>query len=59
MGHIFFLNLISLFNPLPNDRILDLSKLKAFAEDNLIVNQILKFAIGRLENIVGTRENDG
>ena len=47
------------FNSLPNDKILDLSKLKAFADDILNVNQKLKFASGRVENIVGKGENAG
>ena len=46
-------------NPLPNGKILDQSKLKAFADDNLNVYQKLKFALGRVENIVGKRENAG
>ena len=33
------------FNSLLNDKILDLLKLKAFADDNLNVYQILKFAL--------------
>ena len=31
---------------------LDLSKLKAFADDNSNVNQAMKFALGRVENTV-------
>ena len=42
-------------NSSPND----LSKLKAFADDNIIVTQNLRFALGRLENIVGKGENAG
>ena len=38
-------------------KILDLSKFKAFADDNLTVNQKLKFALERAENIVGKGEN--
>ena len=38
---------------LPNDKIFDLSKFKAFADDNLNVYQKLKFALGRVANIVG------
>ena len=44
-------------NSLPNDKILDLSNLKGFADNNLNVNQKLKFALGRVENIVGKGEN--
>ena len=44
---------------LPNDKILDMSKFKAFADDTLNVYQILKFSLGRVENIVGKGENAG
>ena len=44
---------------LPNDKIVALTKLKAFADDNLNMNQKLKFALGRVENIVGKEENAG
>ena len=47
------------FNPLPNNKILDVSKLKTFADNNLNVNRKLKFAFGRVENIVGKGENAG
>ena len=47
------------FNSLLNDKIVDLYKSKAFAEDNLNVYQKLKFALERVENIVGTGENAG
>ena len=44
---------------LPNKKVFDWSKLKAFADDNLNVNQKLKFAFGRVDNIVGKGENTG
>ena len=44
---------------LPNDKILDLSKLRAFADDNLNANYKLKFGLGRVQNIVGKGENAG
>ena len=47
------------FNSLSNDKILDMSKLKAFADDNLNVNQKSKYGSGRIENIVGKGENAG
>ena len=47
------------FNSLPNDKILDWSKLKAFADDKMNVNQKLKFDTGRVENIVGKGEKAG
>ena len=44
-------------NCLPSDKIIDYSKLEAFA-DNINVTQILKSVLGRIENIVGKGEND-
>ena len=46
-----------MINSLPNDEILDWSKLKAFADDKLNVTKELKFVLGREENIVGKGEN--
>ena len=48
-----------LVNPLPNDKILHWSKLKAFADDKINVTKKLKFALGRVENIVGKGKNAG
>ena len=45
----------SIFFSLPNDKVLDLSKLEAFAEDKINVPQKLKFIAGRIENILGKR----
>ena len=47
------------FNSLPNDKILDWSKLKAFADAKINVTEKLKFVKGRVENIVGKAENAG
>ena len=49
----------NLFNSLPNYKILEWSKLKAFAGDRINVTEILKFVLGRVENIVEKGENDG
>ena len=46
-----------MFNPLPDDRILALSELKAFAADNFRVTQNTKFGVHRVETIVGKGEN--
>ena len=46
-------------NPLPNDKILDLPKLKAFADDKSNVTQNIKAVFHRIENIVGKEENAG
>ena len=42
--------------PLPNDKILDLSKFKAYADAKTNVIEKLKFVLGRVENIVGKGE---
>ena len=46
-------------NSLPNDKILDLSKLKAFADENSNEFQKLSFVLGGVKNIVGKGENAG
>ena len=46
-------------NSLPNDNILDWSKLKTYADDKIIVTEKFKFVFGRAENIVGKGENAG
>ena len=43
------------FNPLPNNKILDQSKLKAFADEKLQVIQMAKFVLDKIKNIVGKR----
>ena len=40
-------------NPFPHDRILDQTKVKAFAEDNLNVTKMIISVFDRVENIVG------
>ena len=49
----------SSFNPLPNDKLLDWFKLKAFADDNLKVIKLMIYVLDRVENIVGKGENAG
>ena len=44
---------------LPNNKILDWSKLKAVAEDKINMREKLKFVLGRVENIAGKGENAG
>ena len=46
-------------NPLPDDKILDLPKLKALADDKSNVTQTIKGVFHRKENIVGKEENAG
>ena len=43
-------------NPLPDDKILDWSKLKAFADDKLNVTKMIISVFDRVENIVGKGE---
>ena len=47
------------FNSLPNDKILDWSKLKAIADENLKVVKMIIYILDRDENIVGKGENAG
>ena len=46
-------------NPLPDNIILGLPELKAFADDKLNVTQNVKVVFHRRENIVGKEENAG
>ena len=46
-------------NSLPNDKILDWSKLKAFADDIFKGTEIIVFVFDSVENIVGKGENAG
>ena len=45
------------FNSLPNNIILDLSILKAFADDKIDLTEKLIFFLRSIENIVGKGEN--
>ena len=47
------------FNPLPNDKILDGTKLMALADNKINLIQNLNFLLERLQNIVGKGENAG
>ena len=46
-------------NFLPNNKILDWSKWKAFADHKINLNKKLKLVLGRVENIAGKGENAG
>ena len=48
-----------LINPLPDDKILGVPKLKAFADDKLNVTLNIKVVFHRIENIVGKEQNAG
>ena len=47
------------FNPLPNDKISDETKLKAFANKKLNVARMMIALFNRVENTVGKEENAG
>ena len=47
------------FNSLPNDKILDKSKLKDVADDKIYVTQKSNFVLRWVENIAGKGENAG
>ena len=53
------LNILSFDNSSPNDKILDWSKLKAFADNKINETEKLKFVLGVAENTVGKGENAG
>ena len=46
-------------NSLPNNKILDWSKRKAFADDKIKLPKMMIFVFDRVENIVGKGENAG
>ena len=46
-------------NSSPNDKILDWSKLKAFADDKIKLAKMMIFVFDRIENILGKGENAG
>ena len=46
-------------NSLPNNKFLDWSNFKAYADDKINVTETLKFVLGRVENIVEKGENAG
>ena len=50
---------MSLVNLLPKNRILDQSKLKAFANDKLKMIQMAKFVLDKIESNEGKEENAG
>ena len=45
-----------IINPLPDDKILDQTELKAFADDKLNVTKMIISVFDRVENIVGKGE---
>ena len=50
---------ILFFKSLPNDKILDQFKLKAFADEKINATEKVKFCRGSVENSVGKGENAG
>ena len=53
------LSILIHLNPLPDNKISGLPKLKAFADDKLNVTQNVKVVFHRIESIVGKEENAG
>ena len=45
--------LLIFHNTMPSDKISVCSKLKAFADDKINVNQKVKISLGKVENMVG------
>ena len=56
---VVFCGIILAFNPLSDDKILGLPKLKAFADDKLNVTRDIKVVFHTVENILGKEENAG
>ena len=48
-----------MFNSLPNDKILDVSKLESFADDKSSVTKMIISLFDEIENTVGKGENAG
>ena len=48
-----------MFQAMPDNTILALSKLKAFADNNFILAKMVQLLSERIENIVGKGENAG
>ena len=51
--------IINVINPLPNDKFIDWSKLKALADSRINVTEKVQFDLGMVENIMGKGENAG
>ena len=49
-------HLVDYLNPFPHNKILDMTKLKAFADDKLNVTKMIICVFDRVENIVGKGE---
>ena len=51
--------LLTQFDPLPNNKFLDVTKLKAFADDKLNIAKMMIFLFNKEGNTVGKGENAG
>ena len=59
VGRVFlyiYINTTCKLNPFPHDKILDQTKLKAFADNKLNVTKVIISVFDRVENIVGKGE---
>ena len=59
VDELLFKTFCTLIYSLPNDKILDLSKLKSVADSDSNVSNMAKFVFDRVEKIVGKGENAG
>ena len=50
---------MSIVNPLPNNKIFDMTNLKVFAEDKFNIAEMKIFFFDRVKNNLGKGENDG
>ena len=55
----FFSVFLYLFNPLPNNKILDVTKLKTFADNKVNIARMMISLLDKVENTVGKGENTG
>ena len=51
------LHSLKIFNPLPNSKILDVTKFKAFADNKFNIVRMIITLLDRVENTVGKGEN--
>ena len=50
---------MTIFNSLPNDKVLEVTKLKAFPDVKINVAQMLIYVFDQIENLVGKGQNAG
>ena len=55
----YFCKMVKQFNSLPNDKFMDMTKLKAFADDKFNVTNMTFSPCDRAKNTMGKEENAG